>query len=221
MSRRQDGLDPIPGPTARAPGRRCRTPRRVVGAPWCGVRRGRATRRGVRIWSSRVSGPVSIISHADIPVVLALDHVKDSADQPEVRERLRKLSRWLPLCASISSACSSRGPPVIATWRKACAPSCTPLSRTTLRPARRADREGSLLAAVEAVVSLLHAVAQDQPVDRQLVPDGQHSRADARAVGRQEARCSRPGTRDSLAEGANWPPREARRPSRRCRRATA
>jgi hypothetical protein len=38
------------------------------------------------------AGPVSIIAHADIPVVLALDHVKDSVDEGEVRERLGKVA---------------------------------------------------------------------------------------------------------------------------------
>ena len=50
----------------------------------------------------------------------------------------------------------------------------------------RADREGALLAG-EAVVGLLDAVAQDEPVLGQLVGDRQHGRADALVIGRQEA----------------------------------
>ena len=50
----------------------------------------------------------------------------------------------------------------------------------------RADRERALLAG-EPVVGLLHAVAQHEAVDGELVGDGEHGGAHARVVGREEA----------------------------------
>ena len=50
----------------------------------------------------------------------------------------------------------------------------------------RADQEGAFLAG-EAIVGLIHAVAQDQPVLGQLIGDRDHGRADSRVVAGEEA----------------------------------
>ena len=115
------------------------------------------------------------------------DHVHDRVDQRQVRERLREVpevaaARRLDLLGVEAERAGERQQPLA---QLAGAAAVADLRQRGDEP-ERADREAALLAR-EAVVGLLRAVAQHEPVVGQLVGHRQHGRADARVVGRQEA----------------------------------
>ena len=150
--------------------------------------RGAAASESVRCRARR--GPVlaEVLGVHVAVVVLALqpDHVQHRVDQGQVGEGLREVAQVLAgvgvdlLAVQVERSGEGQqlgaqlaGPVVL-----------TDLAQRRHQP-ERADRERPLLA-LEAVVGLLHLVAQHQPVHGQLVGDGQHGGPDPRVVGGQE-----------------------------------
>ena len=120
-------------------------------------------------------------------LLVGADDVHDRVDERQVRERLREVAQ-VAAGARVDLLGEQAERAGVAEQ----------LLAQLARPARladlgqradqpeRADRERALLAA-QAVVGLLDAVAQDEPVDRQLVGDRVDGADDALVLGRQEA----------------------------------
>ena len=111
----------------------------------------------------------------------------DRVDQRQVRERLREVAEVaarlvVELLGEQAERAGVRQQPLA---QRPGSPELADLDQRRDEP-ERADQEASLLAG-EAVVGLLDAVAEHEPVLGQLVGDRQHRVADPRVVGRQEA----------------------------------
>ena len=121
--------------------------------------------------------------------LVGADDVQRGVDEREVRERLREV-------AEVAARDAGRSPRRRAAAARRSDSSrshssrarrCSPISLSARHEPERADRERRPPPRAEPVVGLVDAVAQDEPVDGQLVGDRVDGRDDARVVGRQEA----------------------------------
>jgi hypothetical protein len=118
--------------------------------------------------------------------ILELDHVQHRVDEREVREGLREVAEVLPAVRVdlLAIELQRAGERQQLGTQLARLVDLADLTQGRDQP-ERADGERALLA-VEPVVGLLHLVAQDEPVHRELAPDRHHGVANPRVVRGQE-----------------------------------